>query len=185
MAPARASAACRRGGVQRRRRRTDLGLKQKDLGLARSRSGRRTGTGHNPCLLIGATRTDRALRLEHDPQTWTERRRLRAAFGFFVRRRPWSGGAPPDPDVLKGLGRFRLSAVAPGDFGPGCPPCSPIPGNGLSASTPDARTRQIRIRNRQQDLHTGQGVPLASIANGIANWRLPAMRKLLRPLMPD
>jgi len=67
------------------------------LGPARGRSGRRTGVAYNPSLLTGATRLDRALRLEHDPRPGQSALLARGR-GFFSRWRPCQAahrGAPP------------------------------------------------------------------------------------------
>ena len=62
------------------------------------------------------------------------------------------------PDVLKGRRPFRLEAVASSEVA-SSGRCLALPlEEPAFRRSPDARTRQIQIRNRQQQLHTaGEG----------------------------
>jgi hypothetical protein len=98
----------------------------------------------------------RALRLEHDPQPGLKRLRLRTAVVSSCRK--LSGGHSADIRMsLKGVGRSAKAPWRQAEWLLGGPLSVPLGETGFKRS-PDARTRQIQIRNRQQHLHTaGEG----------------------------
>src|SRR5215212_7375433 len=132
------------------------------------RRNQRRSVACNSDLLARATRLARVLRLEHDPQPGQNGRAC-APPRFLRVLEAVRRDTPADVRMsLKGVGRLAKAPWRQAIW-PQRPAMCPFPrGDRAFKRSPDARTRQIQIRNRQQDLHTA----------GQAEWQARRRRKL-------
>src|SRR5437763_10866695 len=146
------------------------------MALGRAGGSERKRAAHNSALLGRATRRTRALRLEHDPQPVLNGCTGRRRRGFFVADGFGLAGKPPYPDVLKGLGSFRFQRRSAKRTDLWRAAMSVPQGNRGFSRSPDARTRQIQIRNRQQHLHTAAGAGWQARGGSASGWTFGSRR---------